>query len=118
MSHIVQVKVKVRDLAALQAACRRMGLEQPVHGSHDVFGVKVVGHAVSLPNWLYPVVFDLSTGEGRYDNYKGSWGEQSKLDSLLQAYGVEKSKMELRRKGFTPVETTRADGSIVLTVTA
>jgi hypothetical protein len=118
MSHIVQVKVKVRDLSALQAACRRVGIADPVHGSHDVFGVKAVGHAVRLEGWNYPVVFALATGEGRYDNYKGAWGKQAKLDSLIQAYGVELSKIQLRRKGFTPVETTRADGSIVLTVSA
>ena len=30
MSHIVEIKTQVRDAAAVQAACRRLGLSPPV----------------------------------------------------------------------------------------
>ena len=114
MSHIVTITIEVRDLAALSAACRRLNLPAPVQGTHDVFGQIVEGHGVQLPDWDYLVVFNLGTGKGVYDNYGGKWGKQEHLDSFMQAYGVEKTKLELRRKGYRPTEQTRADGSIVV----
>jgi hypothetical protein len=40
-----------------------------------------------------------------------------KAEKLVQAYGVEKAKREARRQGFSVYETTRADGSVRLTLT-
>ena len=118
MSHIVVVKIQVKDQAALDAACKRLGLAPSCEGTHKVYSKTQAGRAVKLNGWKYPVVFDLSTGKGVYDNFEGSWGSQAELDKLLQMYGTEKSKIELRRKGFNPVETQRQDGSIVLTCTS
>jgi hypothetical protein len=118
MSHIVVVRIQVRDQAALDAACKRLGLAPSTEGTHKVYNGMQTGRAVKLNGWKYPVVFDLSTGKGVYDNYNGAWGQQVELDKLLQMYGTEKSKVELRRKGFIPVETKRQDGSIVLTCTS
>jgi len=117
MSHIVTIKVQVKDATALAAACRRLGLGAPVEGDHRVFGQQVQGHGVTLPGWSYPVVFNLVTGEGKFDNYNGAWGDQSHLDGLLQAYGVELAKTMLRKKGFSPRESLRSDGSIQVTCT-
>ena len=33
MSHIVTIRTEVRDPAAVAAACRRLGLPEPVHGT-------------------------------------------------------------------------------------
>ena len=33
MSHIVTIKTEVRDAAAVRAACRRLGLAEPTHGT-------------------------------------------------------------------------------------
>lgn len=71
---------------------------------------------MKLPGWNYPVVFDLTTGQVAFDNYNGRWGEQSKLDALLQMYAVEKAKIEARKKGHTVTEQALADGSIKLTI--
>ena len=51
-----------------------------------------------------------------YDNYNGHWGEQSKLNQFLQAYAVEKAKIEARKKGHMVTETSLQDGSIKVTV--
>ena len=37
MSHIVSVKTEVRDPVAIAAACRRLGLPEPVHGTAKLF---------------------------------------------------------------------------------
>ena len=116
MSHIVELKTEIRDAAAVGAACKRLKLPQPVQGTHKLFTNHATGLAVQLPDWRYPAVCQLDTGEIRYDNYGGCWGAQQHLDSFLQAYAVEKAKIEARRRGNTCTEQQLADGSIKLTV--
>ena len=59
---------------------------------------------------------DTAKHQIRYDNYNGAWGEQKQLDRLLQAYAVEKAKLEARRAGHTVTEQPLSDGSIKLTI--
>ena len=116
MSHIVQIQTQVRDEAAIVAACQRLGLNQPVKGTTKLFISEANGLAVQLPGWRYPIVCDLGTAKVHYDNFYGRWGHQQELDRFLQAYAVEKAKIEARRKGHTVLEQPLADGSIKLTV--
>lgn len=116
MSHIVTVKCEIRDPAAVRAACQRLGLPQPVEGSHRLFTNSATGLAVQLPKWRYPAVCDCTTGQVHYDNFKGNWGDPAKLDQFLQSYAVEKAKIEARRRGNTCTEQRLADGSIKLTI--
>lgn len=116
MSHIVTIKTKVTDPAALAAACCRRGLAPPVQGTTDLFSGSATGLIVKLPGWLYPIVADTATGDVRFDNYGGCWGQQSELDKLLQAYTVEKTRIEARRAGHSIIEQPLADGSIKLTL--
>ena len=116
MSHIVEVQTEVRDPVAVQSACSRLKLTAAVLGSHRLFQGSVVGLGVQLPDWRYPVVCDLASGQLRYDNFGGRWGEQSQLDKFLQSYTVEKARIEIRRKGHTCTEQQLEDGSIRLTV--
>ena len=116
MSHIVTVKTEVRDAAAVRAACARLKLPQPVEGNTRLFGGEVEGLAVQLPDWVYPVVADLASGQLKFDNFGGRWGEQQHLDRFLQAYAVEKAKIEARRRGHQCTEQALADGSIKLTI--
>ncbi len=116
MSHIVTIKTEVRDAAAVRAACSRLGLQNPVHGKTKLFSGEVTGLAVQLPDWQYPAVCDLESGQVHYDNFGGRWGEQKHLDAFLQAYAVEKCRIEARRKGHTLTEQKLADGSVKLTI--
>jgi hypothetical protein len=116
VSHIVQIQTEVRDPVAIRSACERLKLPAPTQGSHRLFSGEVVGLGVELPNWRYPVVCETQSGELRFDNYGGHWGDQVQLDRFLQAYAVEKAKIESRRRGHTCTEQTLADGSIKLTV--
>ena len=94
----------------------RHALAEPVHGKARLFTSEAEGLIVDLPDWRYPVVIDTAARQIRYDNYNGVWGEQKQLDRLLQAYAVEKSKLEARRAGHTVTVQSLADGSIKLTV--
>jgi len=116
VSHVVEIKTEVKDAAAVRAACQRLRLEQPAHGTARLFSGEATGLIVNLPDWKYAVVFDTSTGEAKYDNYNGRWGEQQQLDRFLQIYAVEATKIQARTKGHSVTEQQLADGSIKLTV--
>jgi hypothetical protein len=116
LSHIVTIKTEVRDHAAVSAACRRLQLAPPILGTAQLFSDQVAGLIVRLPEWTYPVVIDTATGQVRFDNYEGAWGEQAHLDRFLQLYAVEKARIEARKKGHQMTEQSLADGSIKLTI--
>jgi len=117
MSHVVEIKTEVRDPVALSSACERLGLPEPVHEAVKLFSAEAAGHAVRLPGWRYPVVCELAAGRLSYDDYGGRWGERRHLDGLLQAYAVEKAKLEARKSGHAVTERPLPDGSVRLTVT-
>ena len=116
MSHIVEIKTEVRDATAARAACQRLKLDAPVTGTARLFSGQATGLIVNLRGWRYPAVFDTASGQARYDNFSGRWGDQQELDTFLQAYAVERTKIEARRKGHSVTEQPLADGSIKLTI--
>jgi len=116
MSHIVQIQTQVRDRAAVAAACGRLSWPQPREETFKLFSGEITGLGVELPGWRYPVVCDLTSGQLRYDNFGGRWGEPVQLDRFLQAYAVELARIEARKKGHSVTEQALADGSIKLTI--
>ena len=116
MSHIVEIKTEVRDKAAVQSACSRLHLPRAVRGRFELYSSTEEGLGIELPHWKYPVVANTETGQLRFDNYNGRWGSQEFLDQFLQAYAVERTKIEARRKGHSVVEQQLGNGSIKLTV--
>jgi hypothetical protein len=116
LSHIVQIQTEVRDPAAVAAACRRLGLEEPSLGTVKLFERHASGLLVKLDGWLYPCVCDVASGNLKYDNYGGSWGDPAQLDRFLQSYAVAKATIEARKKGHAVTEQALADGSIRLTI--
>jgi len=118
LSHIVEIRTEVRDTAAVEAACRRLGLAKPATGTTELFSGTATGLVVALPDWRYPIVCHLQNGTLRYDNFGGRWGEQCQLDRFLQAYAVEKAHIEARKRGHTVSEHRLADGTIRLSIHA
>ena len=86
-----------RSEAAVRAACTRLQLPPPEHKTVRLFSATATGLCVQLPGWNYAAVCDLQTGQIQYDNYQGHWGEQAHLNKFLQAYAVEKAKVEARK---------------------
>lgn len=116
MSHIVTIKTEVRDIEAVRAACKRLNLAEPVQGTARLFEGEAEGLLVRLPDWLYPAVVETSSGQVKFDNYEGAWGDTKHLDAFLQAYAVEKAKIEARKRGHSVFEQPLPDGSIKLTI--
>jgi hypothetical protein len=116
LSHIVTVKTEVRDHAAVADACRRLTLPEPATGTAHLYSGQATGLLVHLPDWLYPVVVDTSTGTIHYDNYGGAWGDERHLHRFLQAYAVERARGEARRKNYAATEQSLADGSILVEI--
>jgi hypothetical protein len=77
LSHIVTIKTEIRDAIAVRAGCNRLRLPQPVQGTHKLFSGEATGLGVQLPDWKYPLVCELSTGELKYDIYGGRWKGQT-----------------------------------------
>lgn len=117
MSHIVCIRTQVRDSVAIEAACRRLSLPEPTVGEAQLFGTTARGTIVRLPQWRYPLVCDTGSGEVHYDTFEGRWGHQRELDRFLQAYAVEKAKLEARKRGYSVTEQTQQDGSIRVQIT-
>ncbi len=116
ISHIVQIQTQVRETAAIQAACQRLGLAPPVNGQHKLFASIATGLGIHLPGWTYPVVCNTNTGQLQFDNFNGRWGNQTQLDQFLQAYACERTRIEARKKGYSVTEQPLQDGSIKLTI--
>ncbi len=91
-------------------------MAEPIQRTVKLFTSTETGLTIELPDWRYPIVVDTAAGSVKYDNYGGRWGEQQELNKLLQAYAVEKARIEARKKGHTITEQQLADGSIKLSI--
>ena len=116
MSHIVSIQTRLKDPAAVGAACIRLGLSPPVQGTATLYSGQATGLVVNLPGWQYPVVVNPADGVVQYDNFEGHWGDESQLHRLLQAYAVEKTRIEARKKGYSVLEQSLTDGSVKLVI--
>ena len=116
MSHVVSIQTEIRDPVAIRAACERLQLPEPVYGEIQLYSSSATGWGVRLPEWRYPVVCDVSRAKIAYDNFEGRWGDPLQLNRFLQAYAVEKARIESHRRGHTCLEQVLEDGSIKLTI--
>jgi hypothetical protein len=116
LSHIVTLKTAVRDSTAITAACRRLGLAEPVHGTAKMYAGEIEGLLVQLPGWKYPIAIDTQSGDVNQDNFGGHWGDGAELSKFIQMYAVEKCRIEARRAGHSLTETQLQDGSIKLQI--
>ena len=115
MSHTVAIQTKITDLTAIQSACHRLKLAQPIQGDVRLFDRAATGIGVQLDGWRFPLCIE-SDGNLLFDNFSGFWGVPEKLDQFQQMYAVEKAKLEARKQGYSCQESVLADGSIRLNV--
>jgi hypothetical protein len=73
MSHIVTIATKVHDHNAINNACRNLGLLKPREGTAKLYIGEASGLLVQFPDWRYPVVIDVLTGNMQYDNFEENW---------------------------------------------
>ncbi|MFH5804348.1 DUF1257 domain-containing protein [Alienimonas sp. DA493] len=118
MSHVVTIETKLRDPAAIHAACVRLNLPEPKTETVKFFdGSEHIGLAVRPPGFVYPVLIQ-QDGNVRCDTYNGRWGDESFLGRLKQTYAVEAAKLQAKARGHRIAETPLLDGGVKLTVTA
>lgn len=123
MSHMTTISIEVRDLEALEQACRRLGLTL-VRGKNKArfynHNTAECDHVIEVPASAHDIGV-VKEADGTYrlqTDFYGMEGERVKklcgddLSKLMQAYGVEKSKVEARRKGFSCFEEVMQDGTI------
>lgn len=116
MSHIVTVPTRVKDPVAVAAACQRLELPAPQEGTATLYSGEARGLCVQLPGWRYPAVIDTASGTILYDNFNGHWGEQKHLDQFLQAYAIEKARLEAQQRGHTVTEQALPEGYVRLEI--
>ena len=116
MSHISKIELEVRDLGVLCNACARLGLEL-LKGKKTFkwYGKdSQCDHAIRVPGADYEIgvvktggIYELNCDY--YDpNIEKAIGKQGGL--LKQAYAVEKTKVEARKKGYSVVERQSQTG--------
>lgn len=114
MKYFARVEPEVRDPAAISAACRRLKLPEPTAGTFHLLHSLATGLAVRLAAWRYPLVCDVQSGSLAYDNHGGMWGDERALDAFLQAYAIEKTRLEARRRGDAVTEQPLPGGAVKL----
>lgn len=110
MSHISKIELEVRDLGILGQACKKIGLKFiKGQGSFRWYAKEApCDHAIKVPGAEYEI--GVISKDGRYElncdfydrNLEKVIGNQGGL--LKQAYAVEKTKIEARRKGYSVME--------------
>lgn len=128
MSHIVSVSVVVKDLAAVEAACRELGLTFMRNQTTQKYygGTSKCLHAIRVPGTDWEIgLIAAKTGSGfelAYDNYgtKGQTIAQrlgNGLEKLKQAYAVNVASLAARAKGWMTQRVTLPNGSVKLVLT-
>ena len=103
MSHTMNIEIELHDRQALENACQRLSLTL-TEGRVKFYSTEEEGILVQLPNWKYPICIK-KNGQVAYDNYNGQWGNLAELNKLRAYYGLEKAKIEARKKGYSVYET-------------
>lgn len=100
MSHTVTTKVEYKNLEALSNSVVALGGQVLGEGKHQLYQHKdVEGYGFRLPGWSYPLVLT-KTGELKYDDYNGHWGNPKDLDKLKGGYTLEQGKLTASSLGW------------------
>jgi hypothetical protein len=116
MSHISKIELEVRDLGILSQACERMGLGL-IRGKRSFrwYGKDApCDHAIKVPGADYEI--GVINKDGLYEltcdfydrTIEKVIGRHGGL--LRQAYAVEKTKTEARKKGYSLLERQTDNG--------
>jgi len=122
MSHFTTITTQIRDIEALQSACKELGLalEQMAEArgfvenkTHGDYVVRLKGpYDIALnkqPDGSYGLTSDLWNGHVEKEVGTG-------YGKLLQLYGVHKAMREARKKGHLVKRSQQKDGAIKLVI--
>jgi len=122
MSHFTSITTQIRDIAALQEACKELGLTLLQNTQARGYGTNTLqGDYIIRLRGPYDVALSRQP-DGAYGLTTDWWGGHVEKElgtgygKLLQLYGVYKAQAEARRKGYTTRRQQLGDGSIKLTI--
>ena len=122
MSHFVTVETQLKDIAALKAACRELGLNvqenaeargYAANRQHGDFVITLKGPYDIAVNRKQDGTFGLTA-----DQWQGHVAKEVGVNftRLMKLYSVHKVLIEAKRKGHTVRRQELKDGSVKLTV--
>jgi len=117
MSHTVKIESQIKDLDALEMACREVGAQFTRCTSVKLFAStpeKAVA-SVKLKGWNFPVAVK-EDGTLAFDNYGGSWGRIERLNELKQQYGAAVVRRTMGA-GWRIAQQSQPDGSLRMVLT-
>lgn len=137
--HVSTVKLSVKSLEALQAACLRLGLtfvegqtsyqwygrymgDSPLPAGVSVSDLGHCTHAIKVPGARYEIGV-VAEADGTYSLRGDYWASGGlvevlgkDLNKLRQAYGIEAALLEAQRQGYSCWEEALEDGAVKLHV--
>jgi hypothetical protein len=122
MSHFTTIKTQIKDIEALRKALEEMGLSIVSNAEARGFvSNTTTGDFVIRLKGPYDIALNKQP-DGSYGLTTDWWdGHVEKevgkdFGKLLQLYGVHKTILEAKKKGYTAVRKTQPNGSIKLTL--
>ena len=113
--HLSTLKLQIKSIEALEAACRRVGLElKPAQMGRADYRIMIPGARMGIlvqkdgENWK--LVQD-SDDRRRIEQLLGP-----DANRLRQSYGIEVAKLEAARQGYSVFEEEMADGAVKLRI--
>lgn len=132
MSHVASIQLVIKDLDALEAACKKLGLElvrgQKTFKKYERTMSGECEHAIRLPgnSRAYEIgVVKAPAGQPGFtlmwDSWQGGYGMVAKVGAdaglLKQGYAGEVALKAARKSGFRLLtQTTKPDGTLVYQV--
>ena len=122
MSHFTSITTQIRDLDALQDACKELGVELVHQGTARGYATNVrTGDAVIKLKGPYDIALNRQE-DGNYGLTTDWWNGHvekevgTNFSKLIQLYGVHKAMREAKRKGYLTSRKTLPNGAIKLTI--
>ena len=122
MSHFTTIKTQIKDIEALRSALGEMGLALfPDAEARGYYESITKGDYVIRLKGLYDVALNKQP-DGAYGLTADWWAGHVEKEvgkdfgKLLQLYGVHKTMLEAKRRGYSVVRKAQQDGAIKLTL--
>lgn len=120
MSHFTTIKTQIKDIAALEAACKelKLSLLQKAKARGYANETRPGDYVIKL-NGPYDIAVNRQP-DGTYGLTTDWWQGQvekevgANFGKLLQLYGVHKATAEARKKGFSVMRQPQRNGNIKL----
>jgi hypothetical protein len=120
MSHFTTIKTQIKDVEALRSAVNELGLQLLANtDARGYISNKTKGDYVIRLKGPYDVALNQQP-DGTYGLTTDWWDGHverevgTNFGRLLQLYGVHKTSMEARKKGYSVLRNSQPNGSIKL----